>query len=76
MNDETLAALERLQAWLDADDASHFGQHEKDLQTILDHIETLRAGGERAQIVAWLRGNAMGPRWRELADAIAAGAHK
>jgi hypothetical protein len=39
MTDDTIAALERLQAWLDADDASHFGQHEKDLQTILDHIE-------------------------------------
>jgi Lar family restriction alleviation protein len=46
-----------------------------------DHINALTAErdaavAEVAQIVAWLRSNAMGARWRELADAIAAGAHK
>lgn len=30
---------------------------------------------ERAALAAWLRSNAMGPRWRELADAIEAGEH-
>jgi hypothetical protein len=30
---------------------------------------------ERIMIVAWLRANAMGTRWRELADAIERGEH-
>lgn len=30
---------------------------------------------ERAALVAWLRSNAMGSRWRELADAIERGEH-
>jgi len=52
-----------------------------DARAILDHITALTAErdaavAEVAQIVAWLRSNAMGARWRELADAIAAGAHK
>lgn len=29
------AAAARLWAWLEADDASHFGQHEKDIATVL-----------------------------------------
>ncbi len=32
---ETLAAIDRLQAWLDAEDGSHFGQHEKDIEAAL-----------------------------------------
>ena len=31
---------------------------------------------ERAKIVAWLRSNAMGERWRSLAAAIEAGEHE
>ena len=34
------------------------------------------AAEERAKIVAWLRGNAMGERWRSLAAAIEAGEHE
>lgn len=34
-------AAERLQAWLDADDATHFGQHEQDLSRVLSHYAKL-----------------------------------
>jgi hypothetical protein len=41
------------------------------------HLNGFASGREyeRKQIVAWLRSNAMGERWRELADAIEAGEH-
>ena len=31
-------AVGRLQAWLDAEDASHFGQHDKDIETLIERL--------------------------------------
>ena len=45
-----------------------------DYERIRAHIETLRNGGERAQIVAWLRGIRRLRDTEHLADAIEAGA--
>ena len=53
-------------------------------QTLLDDVarrisitDAYQRGqiAERFMIAAWLRDNAMGTRWRELADAIEAGEH-
>lgn len=38
---EAKAAAGRLQAWLDADDATHFGRHERDIETVLRHYAKL-----------------------------------
>ena len=79
-NDETLAALERAAARLEM--GSIAGPDNDDAALIRAHIETLRTGGERAQIVAWLQardgmygGHASGSLFFMLADAIASGAH-
>jgi hypothetical protein len=36
-------AVGRLQAWLDAEDASHFGQHEKDIETLIERLAIAEA---------------------------------
>lgn len=89
MNDaETLAALERAAKWLDTGSIMMWHEAdttpEADAALIRAHIETLRNGGERAQIVAWLRvqpnlAQISPDHFRSntpamLADAIAAGA--
>ena len=42
-------AAERLQAWLDADDATHFGQHENDILALLEERDRLREALENAR---------------------------
>lgn len=41
--DELQSGVDRLQAWLDAEDATHFGAHEKDIDAVLQGIVALRA---------------------------------
>lgn len=67
---------------IDAEAWQHLADYDKDQDAALIRalIERERAGGERAQIVAWLRGDEAfkitGSVFTEdLADAIAAGAH-
>lgn len=73
MNDETLAALEAALRKLNP-----LGVHAANIRA---HIKTLRAGGERAQIVAWLRKEAIMStdsvrrRMNKALDQIEAGAH-
>ena len=78
-NDETLAALERA-TWRCAHGDSV--QDRDDYRTIRVHIDALRKGGDRAQIVAWLRSKEAAriacshyAYMNDLADAIEAGEH-
>ena len=77
-NDELIAALERAANMMERPFQSA-PIHEA-AALIRAHIETLRNGGERAQLDKWLRGDEAfkitGSVFTEdLADAIAAGAH-
>lgn len=80
MNADTIAALERAAELI----VNGGIRCQQDAALIRAHIETLRGGGERAQIVAWLRvqpnlAQISPDHFRSntpamLADAIAAGA--
>ena len=79
-NNELIAALKTLVA------VAPPRYFDDEIAITIAHIETLRSGGERAQIVAWLW--AEGETWcgagnqgvaeivQDAADAIAAGAHE
>lgn len=83
---ETIAALERAAALCEQEGRrwSEPGPERADAATIRDHIETLRNGGERAKVVAYLRQCEAGGITGDLdtsaygwaADAIASGAHE
>ena len=73
-NDETIAALERAADVLETQQPNSTNREKDDAARIRAHIETLRNGDERAQIVAWLRSFCT-DMTDALADAIEAGAH-
>ncbi len=71
MDADLIAALERAAELI----VNGGARCQQDAAIIRAHIETLRNGGERAQIVAWLRGIRRLRDTEHLADAIASGAH-
>ena len=77
MNADTIAALERAAEFL----VNGGTRCQQDAALIRALIETLRAGGERAQIVAWLRKesimstDSVRRRMNKALDQIEAGAH-
>lgn len=52
---DVVDASNRLQAWLDAEDATHFGQHEKDIETILAALQSQPSSNEARlrEALAW-----------------------